>query len=283
MGYGDDLMITAFAAEEKKRHPNKQVIIGSLELKQAFHSIVYDNNPNITDCRKLDNSQNVHFIDYHTRNRPYIDYKKSIKGKYVWNTNSKPLPGELYFTQNELDQAENILNEAKENWNQNNKKKYKGSIFLETSSTKINDSHWSVKHINKSWGEKNWKNLIKAINKSYLIIHSTHENSNKFPGVYSPQNVDFRLGCAIMSKCDAYVGPEGGFGHVAGALKKKGVVYFGGWITPEAVGYDFHNNLYFKHPESPCGLYLDLCKHCELARSKISVETFKKNIEKIFK
>ena len=47
-----------------------------------------------------------------------------------------------------------------------------------------------------------------------------------------------------MNKCDLYVGPEGGFGHVAAALKMKAVLYFGGWITPNAIGYDYHENIY---------------------------------------
>ena len=54
------------------------------------------------------------------------------------------------------------------------------------------------------------------------------------------KNINFRLACAIMNKCDIYLGPEGGFGHVAAALKKKAVIYFGGWITPNVIGYDFH-------------------------------------------
>ena len=40
--------------------------------------------------------------------------------------------------------------------------------------------------------------------------------------IYLPQkNINFRLACAIMNKCHIYLGPEGGFGHVAAALRKK--------------------------------------------------------------
>ena len=31
MGYGDDLLITGFAAEEKMKYPERQVIIGNLK------------------------------------------------------------------------------------------------------------------------------------------------------------------------------------------------------------------------------------------------------------
>ena len=34
MGYGDDLMITGIARIEKKKYPNKQVVIGNLDEKK---------------------------------------------------------------------------------------------------------------------------------------------------------------------------------------------------------------------------------------------------------
>ena len=33
MGLGDDLMITNFVEQEKKKHPNKQIVIGDLKKK----------------------------------------------------------------------------------------------------------------------------------------------------------------------------------------------------------------------------------------------------------
>ena len=47
MGLGDDLMITAQASQLKKKHPDRQIVIGSVSKKQAYHSIIYDNNPPI--------------------------------------------------------------------------------------------------------------------------------------------------------------------------------------------------------------------------------------------
>ena len=54
MGYGDDLLITAFAAKQKKLYPNRQIVIGNTKKRIANHSEVFDNNPNIADCRNLD-------------------------------------------------------------------------------------------------------------------------------------------------------------------------------------------------------------------------------------
>ena len=46
-----------------------------------------------------------------------------------------------------------------------------------------------------------------------------------------------------MNKCDIYVGPEGGFGHALALEAKKRVLYFGGWISPNIIGYDFQENI----------------------------------------
>ena len=74
MGYGDDLLVTALAANLKKKFPNRQIVIGNFAKKQAYHSIIYDNNPNISDCRSLDKNKEIHIVDYHPENRPYINY-----------------------------------------------------------------------------------------------------------------------------------------------------------------------------------------------------------------
>ena len=114
-----------------------------------------------------------------------------------------------------------------------------------------------------------------------MVIQSVHKESKKNLSVFSPENMDFRLACAVLNEADLYVGPEGGFGHVAAALNKKAVLYFGGWITPEAIGYDFHENIYYEHKLSPCGEYKKLCSHCEEARKAISADVFLKYINKI--
>ena len=83
MGYGDDLIITSIASKVKKQNPEKQIIIGDAKKKHAFHSVVYENNPDISDCRNLEKNKPIQIIDYHTRNRPYIDYQNSTNSNYV--------------------------------------------------------------------------------------------------------------------------------------------------------------------------------------------------------
>ena len=171
MGYGDDLLITKFASKIKKQFPDRQIVIGEAKNQSAYHSIVYENNPNISDCRNLEKSKPTHIIDYHPYNRPYIDYEKSTNTNYVWKK-FKPNPGEIYFTKEEKVDAKKIISEAIKFWRRSNKKNYKKIIFLETSSTKVHDRQFSIKHQNKDWGAKNWQKLIDVLIKDFLVIIS---------------------------------------------------------------------------------------------------------------
>ena len=136
MGYGDDLLITAFAAKQKL-YPNRQIVIGNTK-KIANHSEVFDNNPNIADCRNLDKNKDIHIIDYHPGNRPYIDYVKNKKTKYVWSTKFKPTPGEMYFSTQEDKEADakRIIEDSKILEKYGSKMIIK-VYFLETSSTRL--------------------------------------------------------------------------------------------------------------------------------------------------
>ena len=56
MGLGDDLMVTGIAKIEKEKFPDRQIVIGNFHKKLVYHSIIYDNNPNITNPRQI----NIH-------------------------------------------------------------------------------------------------------------------------------------------------------------------------------------------------------------------------------
>ena len=273
MGLGDELMITGFVEQEKKKHPNKQIVIGDLKKKIIYDSPIYKNNPNITPINEVDRNKPIHFINYYNEARPYIDYERSSDKKWKWNMKFSPTPGNLYFTDSEKNRAISILSAAKDHWKKHNNTKFKAIIFFESTSTKIDDSFFYYKMKNKDWGESNWKELILKLKDKYLIIQSKHGKSKKYKGVYySPVNFDFRTACAIMNDCDLFLGPEGGFSHAAAAIRKKAIVYFGGWIHPKVTGYDFHENIYFDHSESPCGVVGYDCVHCDEARQNITVD-----------
>lgn len=279
MGLGDDIMITYLAKLEKEKFPDRQIVIGDFSKKVAYHSIIYENNPNITDPRIIDRSKPIHYIDYHPGNRPYVDREKSTADNWFWNYNFAPKPGNLYFSLFEKNEAKKILKDAIFFWKKNNLKNFKGIIFLESSSSKFNDKQFSKKHLNKDWSYDNWLNLSKKLTKDYLVIQSIHKETKKLPDVFYCKK-NFRISCAVINEVNLYVGPEGGFGHAAAALNKKAVIYFGGWIHPKITGYNFHNNIYVDINGSPCGSMTYLCEHCNESRNRITPEFFFKEIKK---
>ncbi len=273
MGLGDDLMVTGYAEQEKKKYPEKQVVVGNLSEKKIYESPIYLNNPNITPIKSIDRGKPIHFINYHDKNRPYIDYQNSNNNNLHWNMNFSPIPGKLYFSDDEKNKAKEIVNTAVRQWENNNTSNFKGIIFFESISTKIDHYFYSNKMKNKDWGKLNWRELILKLKNDYLIIQSKHEKSERIEGTYfSLIDFDFRTACAIINEADLFLGLEGGFGHAAAALGKKAVLYFGGWIHPKVTGYKFHENIYFDHPKSPCGTIGYICNHCEEARKNLTVE-----------
>jgi len=271
MGLGDDLMVTGIAKIEKEKFPDRQIVIGNFHKKLVYHSIIYDNNPNITNPRKIDSTKPIHYIDYHSKNRPYVDRQKSTKDNWVWNFNFRPIPGEIYFSLEEKKESIKIIKDATRYWKKNNTDIFKGIIFIEPSSAKPKDKLIYIKNKNKDWSFANWLELTEQLNKEYLIIQSIHKNSIKLPGVYYCEQ-DFRLACSVLNNTDLYVGVEGGFGHAAAALNKKAVIYFGGWIHPNITGYSFHQNIYVNIEGSPCGAMTYECSHCVKCKKKITVD-----------
>ena len=84
-----------------------------------------------------------------------------------------------------------------------------------------------------------------------------------------------------MKMANLFLGPEGGFGHVAAALNKPAVILFGGWIHPKSTGYDFHENIYIDINGSPCGIRDTECDHCKECMSLIKTERVIKAVENI--
>jgi len=279
MGYGDELMATGIAKIQKKKNPNSQIVIGNYDKKIITQSIIFNNNPNIiTDSKKIDPSRKLLFINNSPGNRPYFDSEQTtLKKRMVWNFQFKPTPGELYFSEKENKKAKKIIDKAEIFWNAINNKKHNGIIFIETTSIKINNPDFNFKHINKDWGSKKWVALINKLKKKFLIIQSLHSGSIHYDGIFEFKS-NFREAAAAMKMTNLFLGPEGGFGHVAAALNKPAVIIFGGWIHPQSTGYDFHENIYIDIKGSPCGIYSQECDHCKECMKIISVEKVEKSV-----
>ena len=113
MGYGDELMATGIAKIVKRKFPDRQIVIGNFKKKIVTRSIIFLNNPNIiNDPKEIDQKKIVHFVNSSPGNRPHINWKKTVKGKRVWNFNFKPTPGELFFSMDEVNLAKKAIQDS---------------------------------------------------------------------------------------------------------------------------------------------------------------------------
>lgn len=279
MGLGDDIMATAVAKIEKEKYPDRQIVIGDFEKKLGYESIIYKNNPYITDQKDLDKNKIVHFVNIHKNNRPYINLEKTNSKNYVWNENFKILVGQIFFSKTEIDISKKIIENAKLFWNKKNKKNFKGIIFIESSSTKFSEKAYFYKQKNLDWGYDNWLKLVKELSQDFLFIQSVHKETVKLPNIFYCET-DFRAASSVINECDLYIGPHGGFAHAAAALGKKAVIYFGGWVSPNILGYDFHKNIFVDIDGSPCGAKGYECQHCIECKKLITIDLMTKFINK---
>ena len=279
MGYGDSIMVTGFARLAKEKYPNLQIVIGDKESSNIANSIIFKNNPNITNPKEIDPSINKVWIENYPGKRPYIKYVDDKK--YYWNPNYRPVKGDLFFDEKEKNLAYSIFEKIKEKYLSKFNNKNKKIIFIEPSRKEKNYKDPNLLNTqgeyNRDWGKDNWNKFIKLYNDRVFFVQSLHENSDYFDEIYTFKS-DFRNACAVLQHCDTFIGWEGGFSHAAAALNKKAVVLFGGWIHPNTIGYKFHSNIYIDIEGSPCGMR-NKCQHCNECRNRIKVEDVGKKLE----
>ena len=173
--------------------------------------------------------------------RPYIAAK--TPGKWTWRA-YKPKVAEIVFTQAELDFAE----------------PYRGRIMVEPN-VKNNG------HRNKAWLDIYWSQLVQLLRKTPMV-QCGPEGADFLHGVTRVPTPNFRLACAVLSVCRAFVGTEGGLMHAAAAVGVPGVIIFGGFISPAVTGYALHRNL-FTGEGLGCGMRTN-CPHCAAAMTRIT-------------
>jgi ADP-heptose:LPS heptosyltransferase len=269
MGYGDEIMITGYAKELKRKYPNHQIVAGNKEKGIIVDTVIFNNNPYIKRFSELKNTQTI-WIDSYTGCRPY--FIKETEEKYYWNEKHKTIPGELYFSEEEESFSSNTIINAKKWWRERNVNGYKKIIFIEPSRIKTIKNNVSK---NRGWEINKWQSFINMYSNKYLFIQSIYRDSDTLDGVYAFKS-SFREACAVLKKCDYTVGGEGGFTHAAAALNKKGLYIYGGWVDPNITGYSDHKNIYIDIEGSPCGMKTE-CEHCKRCNKIMTVDMIAKN------
>jgi len=266
MGVGDALMATGEVRELRKKFPDIKCIIG--DGLRYYWNEVFDLNPFIIKGSDINNFKKVTWIKNYEGNRPYRNYGENLpKDNYNWKKNFKPKRGEIFFSDNELQLSEEIITKIK------NKIGSKKLIFIEPHVKK------RLGFENRDWGFSKWQEVVRKLRNQYEFLQITYGDNKPIEGCINIHGLNFRSSVAILSKCDLFIGTEGGMHHAAAATNRSAVVIFGGHISPNITGYDFHKNLYVNLKESPCG-YKNFCKHCEECMKLISTDTMIENINK---
>lgn len=268
MGMGDDIMFTAKLKRLKLEHPDYMIVpvaegkySGRLKL---LWSPVYSNNPYISKI-KTKNFHKHKCWKVNVRPRPYTDgFFKDEQGTYSKLKPHSPKPGELYFTDVEIERAKKKVSD------------FGKFIYIEP-----NIKEDGVYGDNKDWGFDKWQAVVNSL-PDLTFVQAYIPGTKVLENVNCIITINVRKAFAILSLADHYVGSEGGMHHAAAALHKKSVVVFGGVSSPNSTGYNFHTNLYVEHPESPCGRNYE-CDHCKECMEKIEVQDVTEAIDNLLR
>jgi len=267
MGVGDALMATGEVRELRKNNPNLKFVIG--DGNRSYWNEVFNYNPYIIRGSEVNSHKEIIWIKNYEGNRPYRNYDKHLpKDNYNWKEKFTPKKGEFFFSEKEISFAKQVISNVKKKIGQ------KKIIFIEPHIKK------RLGYENRDWGFDKWKKVVSELNYYYEFIQITFGTREPIKGCINVSGLNFRSSAAILSMCDLFVGPEGGMHHAAAATDRKAVVIFGGHISPQITGYNFHTNLYVKHSMSPCGNKF-ICKHCQECLKEITTEEVIKEIKKL--
>lgn len=246
MGLGDQLLGTGLAKGAKAR--GKRIAFGNgKQILWDHHSEqVFRNNPNIAPLGS-EGQADIEWIPFYRGNRIY---NRQGKDCWIWNYEFKAIPGEVYFTEQEL---------------QFGKWAAKGMIVIEP-----NVPEFKSCAPNKQWPVGRYQDVArKLVSRGFDVIQFSGTGRNHLTGVRQVKMPTFRHAVAALKYAKLYIGPEGGLHHAAAAVGCPAVVLFGGFIPPQVTGYEGHVNL--TGGAEACGK-LSKCEHCEKAMNKIGVE-----------
>ena len=239
MGFGDEIMATAQAREVS----NALGVPVSFGRPRKKSGEIFKNNPHIL-------SNGGFRLVNEAGRRPYILAR--TPEKIVYNPNFRAVPGELYFTADEIEKARKLVSGMKD-------------FVIVEPTVKAEFSQ-----DNKDWGWSNWERLIEAL-EGYTIIQLVPDQSaKKLRGVNVVATETFRMACAVLKQATLFVGTDGGLHHAAAALNVRSVVIWSGYSHPLHLGYPQHTNIR-ADDTPPCGSRKS-CDHCKSMMANISVQ-----------
>jgi len=248
VGYGDDIMASGMARGAAARGERIAFGDGKRIIWGPWSADIFRNNPNVARPGS-ERDRDIRWIEYYKGHRLYNTYSV---GRWIWNMGFRPMPGEIFFDDNER-QFSYLVGE--------------GSILIEP------NVPWQKScAVNKDWGEKRYQEVADALlSEGHKVVQFVHKETKRtLSGARLIRTATFRNALALMSRARLAIVPEGGLHHGAAALGIPAVVIFGGFVPPIVTGYDMHVNLK-GNTDMACGS-LSPCKHCRSALDAITVD-----------
>lgn len=235
MGIGDEIMASGMARGAAAR--GRRVAFGDgVKIKWSrFSELVFRNNPNVA-APGCEFDTDIEWIPYYKGHRIYNEPGQS---KWTWNYGFKPIPGEFFFSDDEI----------------NYSRSYSGSglVIIEP-----NVPQYKSVASNKQWAPERFHAVARRLMADgHRVAQFSYGGLHSLP-VEQISTPDFRRAVAILAHARLYIGPEGGMHHAAAAMGVPAVVIFGGFVPPQVTGYDFHHNVAVG---KACGSWLP-CAHC---------------------
>ena len=263
MGYGDDIMATAYARAAVEEHPSSKVFFGDPNNPvHPFWSPVFANNPFILQPKKniQENLRHICIPDF-PGSRRYIDYKNSRWGypnwaggrrhitEFCWKFGFRAPRGDLFFSNDEIRKAKKISKRLPNNF-----------IVIEPN---IATKPWTN---NKGWNWSNWQTLVNRCPDIPFVQFG--KEGPWLEGVPTIKNT-FREATALLTRAQGLVTTEGGLHHAAAAIHKPAVVLWGHFSSPATLGYDGQINLRQATGQG-CGR-TEFCSQCTNSMNAITI------------
>jgi ADP-heptose:LPS heptosyltransferase len=250
MGIGDEIMASGHA-RVVHRETGKKVKIVGLDKRQRW-SEMWEGLPWIAQPKERGDFA---VIQNGPQCRPYVQYPFTREiGQRFTDWRARDHVGSIAFTQRELE------------WTLKETTGLGEFVIIEPNlSPKANP--------NKQWGPGKWQALADLlIAEGHKVLQIGSNGLHLLRGARYVFTPNFRFGAAVLARARAAILPEGGLHHAAGVLRIPAVVLFGGMISPDVTGYEWHTNLADTGTGSPCGRWKP-CRHCQRIWARLDPET----------
>lgn len=234
MGLGDEIMVTGEVKKLRATDSRKVQVIDN-KCRPRWSSLWEGN----TGIARLNESGDFYVYQNAGNCRPYIDYSRSTRQRWVFAKGYRATPGELHCVKSDP--------------------RGDGFVIIEPM-IKSNASPA------KQWGK--WRQLVDT--KAHRFAQMVPPGMTPIRGVAAIFTKSFEEACGVMMTAKGLILPEGGLHHAAAALGLKTVVLYGAATSPYVTGYDSQTNLWV---DDPAGLGWRI-RHaaCDRAWDQITVE-----------